>query len=122
MTDHHTPSPPIAIIGIGCLFSKADNLQRYWANIVNGVDAIGDVPPTHWRPEDYLDQDPKKPAVVYDSPLNDSTKLRDLLPKLFGHLTVFQESGISASSWAAWWISRAHSGRSAPASTRITAS
>src|SRR5262249_24238643 len=65
MTDNHPSTPPIAIIGIGCLFPKADNLERYWANIASGVDAIGDVPPTHWRPEDYLDKDPKRPDHTY---------------------------------------------------------
>jgi polyketide-type polyunsaturated fatty acid synthase PfaA len=56
---------PLAIIGIGCLFPKADGLGAYWANIKNGVDCITDVPPTHWRPEDYLDPDPKAPDYVY---------------------------------------------------------
>ena len=35
---------------------------------------------------------------------------------------MFQESGVPASCWAAAWISRARSGPSAAASTRITAS
>ena len=56
---------PIAIIGMGCLFPKADNVESYWANIQDGVDAITDVPPTHWRPEDYFDKDPKKPDHTY---------------------------------------------------------
>ncbi|HBI45128.1 MAG TPA: hypothetical protein DDY78_20060 [Planctomycetales bacterium] len=56
---------PLAIIGIGCLFPKADSLGAYWANIKNGVDCITDVPPTHWRPDDYLDADPKAPDRVY---------------------------------------------------------
>jgi acyl transferase domain-containing protein/NAD(P)-dependent dehydrogenase (short-subunit alcohol dehydrogenase family) len=56
---------PIAIIGIGCLFPKADGVESYWANLQSGVDAISDVPPTHWRPEDYFDKDPKKPDHTY---------------------------------------------------------
>ncbi len=56
---------PLAIIGIGCLFPKADGLGAYWANIKNRVDCITDVPPTHWRPEDYFDPDPKAPDRVY---------------------------------------------------------
>ncbi len=56
---------PLAIIGIGCLFPKADGVGAYWANIKNGVDCITDVPPTHWRPEDYFDPDPKAPDRVY---------------------------------------------------------
>jgi acyl transferase domain-containing protein/NAD(P)-dependent dehydrogenase (short-subunit alcohol dehydrogenase family) len=56
---------PVAIIGIGCLFPKADNVESYWANLQDGVDAITDVPPTHWRPEDYFDKDPKRPDHTY---------------------------------------------------------
>ncbi len=64
-TDQPRPAVPLAIIGIGCLFPKADGLGAYWANIKNGVDCITDVPPTHWRPDDYLDADPKAPDRVY---------------------------------------------------------
>ncbi|HEY6837104.1 MAG TPA: beta-ketoacyl synthase N-terminal-like domain-containing protein, partial [Geobacteraceae bacterium] len=59
------PFQPIAIIGMGCLFPKADNLGAYWANIKNGVDAITEVPPTHWRPGDYFNADPKSPDMTY---------------------------------------------------------
>ena len=60
------PSPvPVAIIGIGCLFPKAEDLSRYWANIRNRVDAITEVPATHWRQEDYYDPDPKAPDKTY---------------------------------------------------------
>ncbi|MSU77696.1 MAG: SDR family NAD(P)-dependent oxidoreductase [Gemmataceae bacterium] len=60
----HRPAP-VAIIGIGCLFPGADNIESYWANLQDGVDAITDVPATHWRPEDYFDKDPKKPDHTY---------------------------------------------------------
>ncbi|MDR3632679.1 MAG: beta-ketoacyl synthase N-terminal-like domain-containing protein, partial [Isosphaeraceae bacterium] len=56
---------PVAIIGMGCLFPKADGLGRYWANIRDRVDAISDVPETHWRAEDYFDADPKAPDHTY---------------------------------------------------------
>ena len=56
---------PVAIIGMGCLFPKAEGLSRYWANIRNRLDAITDVPPTHWRIEDYFDSDPKAPDRTY---------------------------------------------------------
>jgi len=60
-----TPSVPVAIIGMGCLFPGADGLRRYWANICNGVDAIREVPATHWDPDDYHDPDPKTPDRTY---------------------------------------------------------
>ncbi len=59
------PAVPLAVVGIGCLFPGAENLRAYWSNIVNRVDGITDVPPTHWRPEDYLHADPKAPDRIY---------------------------------------------------------
>ena len=57
--------PPIAVIGIGCIFPKSPTTKGFWRLIVHGIDAITDVPPTHWSPEDYFDPDPKTPDHVY---------------------------------------------------------
>jgi acyl transferase domain-containing protein/NAD(P)-dependent dehydrogenase (short-subunit alcohol dehydrogenase family) len=56
---------PIAIIGMSCIFPKAQSLPEYWHNIKTKIDAITEVPPTHWRPEDYFDPDPKRPDHTY---------------------------------------------------------
>lgn len=56
---------PLAIVGIGSLFPKADGPGAFWANIKQGVDCVGPVPPTHWKPEDYFDADPKSPDMTY---------------------------------------------------------
>ena len=61
----NTEFSPLAIVGIGCLFPKAGGPGAYWANVKNGVDAITDVPNTHWNPDDYFDADPKKPDMTY---------------------------------------------------------
>ena len=45
--------------------SRASTFREFWANIRNGVDAVTEVPATHWRPDDYLDADPKSPDRVY---------------------------------------------------------
>ncbi|MBI3119148.1 MAG: hypothetical protein HYZ00_10705, partial [Candidatus Hydrogenedentes bacterium] len=50
---------------MGCLFPKANSLRAYWANIKNAVDAISEVPASHWRPEDYFDADPKRSDFTY---------------------------------------------------------
>src|SRR5215218_6037757 len=60
-----TRNEPLAIVGIGCLFPKAAGPGFYWANVKHGVDCIGDVPPTHWNPDDYFDADPKTPDMTY---------------------------------------------------------
>jgi acyl transferase domain-containing protein/NAD(P)-dependent dehydrogenase (short-subunit alcohol dehydrogenase family) len=66
LTAHlNSVAEPLAIIGIGCLFPRAGNFRAFWANVRDRVDAVTDVPPTHWRPEDYLDEDPKTPDRVY---------------------------------------------------------
>ena len=56
---------PLAIIGIGCIFPKAEGLDEYWSNIKTGVDAITQVPSTHWSRDDYFDCDPKAPDRTY---------------------------------------------------------
>ncbi len=43
---------PAAIVGMGCFFPGAPDLRGYWRLLVNGRDAIGEVPPTHWSRED----------------------------------------------------------------------
>jgi len=58
-------SVPLAIVGISCLFPKADGLQAYWRNIKNGVDAITPIPASHWNAADYFDADPKAPDRTY---------------------------------------------------------
>ncbi len=58
-------SGKLAIIGIGCLFPGADNCSSYWANIREGIDAISEIPSTHWKTADYHDPDPKSPDHTY---------------------------------------------------------
>ena len=58
-------SEPLAIIGISCLFPKADDLQSYWRNIKHGVDAITPIPASHWNAADYFNADPKAPDQTY---------------------------------------------------------
>ena len=60
-----TPPVPVAIIGMACLFPKADDLAGFWAGIRHRTDAITEIPETHWRPDDYFDPDPKAPDRTY---------------------------------------------------------
>ncbi len=50
---------------MGCMFPRAEDLEQYWANIRNKVDAITDVPESHWRLDDYHDADPKARDRTY---------------------------------------------------------
>ncbi len=56
---------PVAIIGMGCFFPKSSDLKAFWRLIVNGDNAIGEVPPTHWSAADYFDPDPSRPDHTY---------------------------------------------------------
>ena len=56
---------PVAVVGMASLFPEAGSLREYWENIVRGKDCIRDVPPGHWREEDYFDPDPSAPDKTY---------------------------------------------------------
>ncbi|MBC8230016.1 acyltransferase domain-containing protein, partial [bacterium] len=64
ITSHQTPSD-IAIIGMSCIMPKASDLQTYWENILNKVDAIIEVPKERWNWELYYDPDPRAKDKVY---------------------------------------------------------
>ena len=49
----------IAIVGMGCLLPKAPNVRAFWANILNKVDAIGDIPKERFNVDLYYDPDRK---------------------------------------------------------------
>ena len=57
----------LAIIGMGCFFPQSEDAASYWAAIKNGVDAITEIPPTHWKTADYFADDPKSPDRTYGS-------------------------------------------------------
>lgn len=46
---------PVAIIGMACLFPGAPDLDAYWHNILNKVDAITDPPPEAWDMATFYD-------------------------------------------------------------------
>ena len=78
-----TPPVPVAIIGMGCLFPQAEDLARYWANIRTGVDAITDVPETHWRPTTTSTATPRPPTGPTPAGAGSSTPV-DFPPLDFG--------------------------------------
>lgn len=57
---------PIAIIGLGCRFPGGVNdPDSYWQLLVNGIDAITQVPVDRWDVEQYYHQDPDVPGKMY---------------------------------------------------------
>lgn len=64
--DLRTKSPPVAIVGMAVLLPGAPDLDSYWQNLVDGVDAITEVPARRWDPDFYdPSADPSRPDRVY---------------------------------------------------------
>src|ERR1039458_9171309 len=55
----------IAIVGMGCLLPKAPNVRAFWANILNKVDAIGDIPKERFNIDLYYDPDRKAKDKIH---------------------------------------------------------
>ncbi len=56
---------PIAVVGMASIFADAKNLEDYWDNIFESVDAIKDVPSDRWAIDDYYNSDPKAADKTY---------------------------------------------------------
>ncbi|HIK43755.1 MAG TPA: type I polyketide synthase, partial [Leptolyngbyaceae cyanobacterium M65_K2018_010] len=56
---------PIAIVGMGCRFPGAPQLQAYWQLLTQGQDAIRDIPRDRWPLEHFYDADPAQPGKHY---------------------------------------------------------
>lgn len=57
-------SEPLAIVGMGCRFPLASNPEEFWALLVNGVDAIEEVPRDRWDAEAYYDATGERPGTM----------------------------------------------------------
>ncbi|MCB0971952.1 MAG: acyltransferase domain-containing protein, partial [Acidimicrobiales bacterium] len=55
---------PIAIVGMAALFPGAPDLDAFWRNVVEGVDATTDVPEARWDPV-FFDPDAKEADRFY---------------------------------------------------------
>ncbi|MER5400346.1 SDR family NAD(P)-dependent oxidoreductase [Streptomyces sp. NPDC002599] len=50
------PPLDIAVVGMACMFPQAPDLPAFWANVVGGRDAVGEVPPERWDPAVHYGQ------------------------------------------------------------------
>jgi acyl transferase domain-containing protein len=55
----------IAVIGVGAVLPKASCARAFWENIVNGVDAISEIPAHRWDWRLYFDADRQAPDKIY---------------------------------------------------------
>ena len=50
---------PLAIVGVGCRFpGGADTPEKFWRLVVDGVDAISEIPADRWNVDELYDPDP----------------------------------------------------------------
>ena len=49
----------VAVIGMACSYPKAPGLWPYWENILNGVNAVEEIPASHWDWRLYYDPNPR---------------------------------------------------------------
>ena len=61
------PAKPldVAIVGMGCILPKAPNLRAFWANVLNKVDAITEIPKQRFNIDLYYDADRKSRDKIY---------------------------------------------------------
>ena len=59
------PSGAIAIVGMGCVFPGAPNVQTFWENILQRRDFIREVPQRLWDSEAYYCEDRSVPERTY---------------------------------------------------------
>ena len=58
-------SEDIALVGMSCMFPKADDMRQYWENICRSIDAVEEVDPERWDPALYFDSDRLAKDRVY---------------------------------------------------------
>jgi acyl transferase domain-containing protein len=47
----------VAIVGMACVMPGAGDVEAFWANIVDGVDSVTEVPPSRWSQAAHYDPD-----------------------------------------------------------------
>ena len=55
----------IAIVGMSGMFPSAHDVRRFWSNVVNRLDLVGEVPADRWRLDDFFNPDRSAPDQVY---------------------------------------------------------
>ena len=55
----------IAIVGVGCIFPGADNLQEFWQVLVNGENHVKDIPPERWNNDFHFSEDKDAQGKIY---------------------------------------------------------
>ena len=63
-TARQTKTDDIAVIGMGCRFPGAHDLESFGKLLKEGIDAIGNVPAQRWNPEAFYQPEPGTPGKM----------------------------------------------------------
>ncbi|XP_041378948.1 phenolphthiocerol/phthiocerol polyketide synthase subunit C-like [Gigantopelta aegis] len=58
-------SKGIAIVGVGCRFPGADNIEEFWRVLSKGENHVNEIPHKRWNLEAYYDEDANAPGKMY---------------------------------------------------------
>jgi acyl transferase domain-containing protein/NAD(P)-dependent dehydrogenase (short-subunit alcohol dehydrogenase family) len=56
---------PMAIIGMGCIFSQSRDVKAFLRLLLKGGNAVTEPPDTHAQLNDFFDPDPRRPDHIY---------------------------------------------------------
>ena len=60
-----TSDSDIAIVGIGCRFPGADNIDEFWRVLLNGENHVTEIPPERWNTDAFYSDDKDAPGKIY---------------------------------------------------------
>lgn len=83
----------IAIVGMGCIFAGAPDLETYWRNILSKVDAVSDPPAGEWDTKLFYDPESKSNDRVYCKRGGYIGDLASFRPLDFGIMPVTVDGG-----------------------------
>ena len=76
---------PVVLVGLDCRFpGGAHGPERFWRNLVDGLDAASDVPGERWDARALLAEDPDAPGAVYTARGGFVEDLAGFDPAVFG--------------------------------------
>lgn len=55
----------IAIVGIGCRFPGANNIDEYWRVLSKGENHVVEIPKSRWNLDAFYNEDPAAPGKSY---------------------------------------------------------
>ncbi|OWF40720.1 Polyketide synthase PksL [Mizuhopecten yessoensis] len=55
----------IVIVGVGCKFPGADNLDEFWRVLSEGENHVIEIPPERWNLDAFYHEDANEPGKTY---------------------------------------------------------